>query len=77
MFPSGLDDCQAYSKCSQRLTFGPVGAQEVLLEVKFAEVDRSALLSWGSTLFAPGLEHHRKPAKPTVRLGHDQPFCSR
>jgi pilus assembly protein CpaC len=34
----------AYSKnVINVLTFGPVGAQEVLLEVKFAEVDRSAL----------------------------------
>ena len=34
----------AYSKnVVNVLTFGPVGAQEVLLEVKFAEVDRSAL----------------------------------
>jgi Flp pilus assembly secretin CpaC len=34
----------AYSKSVVNvLTFGPVGAQEVLLQVKFAEVDRSAL----------------------------------
>src|SRR5207247_6934185 len=34
----------AYSKnVVNVLTFGPVGAQEVLLEVKFAEVDRSAV----------------------------------
>ena len=33
----------AYSKnVVNVLTFGPVGAQEVLLEVKFAEVDRTA-----------------------------------
>jgi pilus assembly protein CpaC len=37
------------------LTFGPVGAQEVLLEVKFAEVDRSAVLQLGANLFAPGV----------------------
>src|SRR5438132_2136123 len=37
------------------LTFGPVGAQEVLLEVKFAAVDRSALTQLGINLFAPGL----------------------
>src|SRR5207245_284363 len=37
------------------LTFGPVGAQEVLLEVKFAEVDRSAVTQLGVNLFAPGL----------------------
>src|SRR5436309_14047609 len=35
---------EAYSKnVVNVLTFGPVGAQEVLLEVKFAEVDRSAV----------------------------------
>ena len=34
----------AYSpKVVNVLTFGPVGAQEVLLQVKFAEVDRSAI----------------------------------
>src|SRR4051812_24522888 len=37
------------------LTFSPVGAQEVLLEVKFAEVDRSAVLQLGANLFMPGL----------------------
>src|SRR3984893_452689 len=37
------------------LTFGPVGAQEVLLEVKFAEVDRTAVTQLGINLFAPGL----------------------
>jgi pilus assembly protein CpaC len=37
------------------LTFGPVGAQEVLLEVKFAEVDRSALNQAGINLFSTGL----------------------
>ncbi len=36
------------------LTFGPVGAQEVLLEVKFAEVDRSALAQLGVDLFTTG-----------------------
>jgi pilus assembly protein CpaC len=36
------------------LTFGPVGAQEVLLEVKFAEVDRSGLLQLGSNFFSTG-----------------------
>jgi pilus assembly protein CpaC len=36
------------------LTFGPVGAQEVLLEVKFAEVDRTALLQLGFNLFSTG-----------------------
>ncbi|MGI9101640.1 MAG: type II and III secretion system protein family protein [Terriglobales bacterium] len=36
------------------LTFGPVGAQEVLLEVKFAEVDRTALMQLGFNLFSTG-----------------------
>src|SRR5947208_3198047 len=46
----------AYSKnVINVLTFGPVGAQEVLLEVKFAEVDRSAVTQLGVNLFAPGL----------------------
>src|SRR5207244_3530929 len=34
---------------------GPVGAQEILLEVKFAEVDRTAVTQLGVNLFAPGL----------------------
>ncbi|MGO9864752.1 MAG: type II and III secretion system protein family protein [Terriglobales bacterium] len=37
------------------LTFGPIGADEVLLEVKFAEVDRTALTQVGANLFMPGL----------------------
>src|SRR5438552_332981 len=46
----------AYSKnVINVLSFGPVGAQEVLLEVKFAEVDRSAVTQLGVNLFAPGL----------------------
>jgi pilus assembly protein CpaC len=46
----------AYSKnVVNVLTFGPVGAQEVLLEVKFAEVDRSAVTQLGVNLFMPGL----------------------
>jgi pilus assembly protein CpaC len=45
----------AYSKnVVNVLTFGPVGAQEVLLEVKFAEVDRSALMQLGANLFSTG-----------------------
>jgi len=45
----------AYSKTVVNvLTFGPVGAQEVLLEVKFAEVDRTALTQLGSNLFSTG-----------------------
>lgn len=45
----------AYSKnIVNVLTFGPVGAQEVLLEVKFAEVDRSALTQLGSNFISTG-----------------------
>jgi pilus assembly protein CpaC len=36
------------------LSFGPVGAQEVLLEVKFAEVSRAAVLQLGVNLFSTG-----------------------
>src|SRR5881227_4241786 len=36
------------------LTFGPVGAQEVLLQVKFAEVDRSALAQLGVNFVSTG-----------------------
>jgi pilus assembly protein CpaC len=36
------------------LTYGPVGAQEVLLEVKFAEVDRTALMQYGFNLLSTG-----------------------
>ena len=39
------------------LTFGPVGAEEVMLEVKFAEVDRSALSQLGINLFTTGAGH--------------------
>jgi pilus assembly protein CpaC len=46
----------AYSKnIINVLTFGPVGAQEVMLEVRFAEVDRSAVTQLGANLFAPGI----------------------
>jgi pilus assembly protein CpaC len=45
----------AYSpKVVNVLTFGPVGAQEVLLQVKFAEVDRSALTQLGVNLISTG-----------------------
>ena len=45
----------AYSKnVVNVLTFGPVGAQEVLLEVKFAEVDRTALTQLGSNFVSTG-----------------------
>jgi pilus assembly protein CpaC len=45
----------AYSKnVVNVLTFGPVGAEEVLLEVKFAEVDRSALTQMGINMLSTG-----------------------
>ena len=45
----------AYSpKVVNVLTFGPVGAQEVLLQVKFAEVDRAALTQWGVNFLSTG-----------------------
>ena len=45
----------AYSpKVVNVLTFGPVGAQEVLLQVKFAEVDRSALTQLGVNFLSNG-----------------------
>ena len=48
----------AYSKnVVNVLTFGPVGAQEVLLEVKFAEVDRNAATQLGINYFTPGTGH--------------------
>jgi pilus assembly protein CpaC len=49
------DLASAYSpKVVNVLTFGPVGAQEVLLQVKFAEVDRSALTQLGVNLLSTG-----------------------
>src|SRR5213080_1963983 len=46
---------EAYSKnVVNVLTFGPVGAQEVLLEVKFAEVDRSAVTQLGVNILNTG-----------------------
>ena len=45
----------AYSpKVVNVLTFGPVGAQEVLLQVKFAEVDRTALTQMGVNFVSTG-----------------------
>jgi pilus assembly protein CpaC len=45
----------AYSKnVVNVLSFGPIGADEVLLEVKFAEVDRTALTQIGFNLFSTG-----------------------
>jgi pilus assembly protein CpaC len=49
---------EAYSKnVVNVLTFGPVGAEEVLLEVKFAEVDRNAVTQLGVNYFTPGTGH--------------------
>jgi pilus assembly protein CpaC len=46
---------EAYSKnVVNVLTFGPVGAQEVLLEVKFAEVDRAATTQFGINILSTG-----------------------
>jgi pilus assembly protein CpaC len=36
------------------LTYGPVGAQEVLLEVRFAEVDRGAIVQLGANILSTG-----------------------
>ena len=60
---------EAYSKnVVNVLTFGPVGAQEVLLEVKFAEVDRSAALQLGVNYFLPGCRsYHWNPDYGAVR----------
>lgn len=45
----------AYSKSVINvLTFGPVGAQEVLLEVRFAEVDRAAVFQLGANILSTG-----------------------
>jgi pilus assembly protein CpaC len=45
----------AYSpKVVNVLTFGPVGSQEVLLQVKFAEVDRTALTQMGVNFISTG-----------------------
>ena len=64
---------EAYSKnVVNVLTFGPVGAQEVLLEVKFAEVDRSVGHSAGNQLLhaGPGQYHRHQPDR-AIRLGPD------
>ena len=46
---------EAYSRnVVNVLTFGPVGAQEILLEVKFADVDRSANIQLGANFFSTG-----------------------
>ncbi|HEX3819573.1 MAG TPA: type II and III secretion system protein family protein [Candidatus Sulfotelmatobacter sp.] len=49
------DLASAYSpKVVNVLTFGPVGSQEVLLQVKFAEVDRTALTQLGINFISTG-----------------------
>ncbi len=58
------------SKVVNVLTFGPVGAQEVLLEVKFAEVDRSALTQLGSNFSPPA------PEIPSALLAPDSSAVS-
>lgn len=46
---------EGYSKSVVNvLSYGAVGAQEVLLEVKFAEVDRSATVQLGTNFFSTG-----------------------
>ena len=53
------------------LTFGPVGADEVLLEVKFAEVDRTALTqSRHQCVFNRFGKYFRHPNHLSVRWGH-------
>jgi pilus assembly protein CpaC len=50
------------------LSFGPVGSQEVLLSVIFAEVDRTALTQLGANLFLPG-EGHTIAVSQTQQFG--------
>ena len=70
----------AYSKnVVNVLTFGPVGAEEVLLEVKFAEVDRSALTqTWRQPVFHRRRKHHRqhhhRPVRRITGLGTDHRY---
>lgn len=51
------------------LTYGAAGADEVLLEVKFAEVDRTALSQYGFNLFSTG-------ATNTIATASTQQFGS-
>jgi len=63
----------AYSpKVVNVLTFGPVGAQEVLLQVKFAEVDRSALTQMGVNFISTGAAN----TQGTVTTGQYGGFSS-
>ena len=57
----------AYSKnVVNVLTFGPVGAQEVMLEVKFAEVDRSAVSNSVSIFLGLAWGYNHRNAKHTA-----------
>ena len=59
---------EAYSaKVVNVLTSGPVGSQEVLLKVTFAEVDRTALTQLGANLLLPGQGN-------TIALSQTQQF---
>src|SRR3954470_11557022 len=61
---------EAYSKnVVNVLTFGPVGAQEVLLEVKFAEVDRTAVTQLGVNLFSTSTAANTIGTSPTGQFG--------
>ncbi len=64
----------AYSKnVVNVLTFGPVGAEEVLLEVKFAEVDRTALTQLGLNVFSTGAGNYSQwHHHGTVRRNQDR-----
>jgi pilus assembly protein CpaC len=64
----------AYSKnVVNVLTSGPVGAQEVLLEVKFAEVDRLALTQVGINVFSTGAGNV-VGTMTTQQFGNPSPF---
>ncbi|MGA8761283.1 MAG: type II and III secretion system protein family protein [Candidatus Sulfotelmatobacter sp.] len=54
------------------LTFGPVGAQEVLLQVKFAEVDRSALTQLGINFLSTGAANFQG-STTTAQFGGGSP----
>jgi pilus assembly protein CpaC len=53
------------------LTFGPVGAQEVLLEVHFAEVDRGAVVQLGANILSTGASGNMG----TLTTGQFGPFA--
>ena len=60
----------AYSKnVINVLNFGPVGAQEVMLEVKFAEVDRSAVTAIGSEHIRSRAREHDRRLTQTGQFG--------